>query len=87
MRASVEQVSANDEAMKDDDDDDVKEVAKPSFNDELVGMQVGDEPASGGARIQLRMPNGKRVVRKFAVDATVKTIYAFVAVSLDVLAL
>ena len=41
---------------------------------------VGDEPASG-ARIQIRMPDAKRLVRKFAPEDTVKSIYAFVAVS------
>jgi hypothetical protein len=56
------------------------EEKKPSFMEELVAMPLGDEP-DNGARIQLRMPDGKRVVRKFVVSETVKTIYAFVAVS------
>jgi hypothetical protein len=49
-------------------------------NDVLVGMLIGDEPAEGGARIQVRMPDGKRIVRKFANSDHVRTIYAFVAV-------
>lgn len=53
---------------------------EPSLLDELLGLDVGDEPASG-ARIQLRMPDGKRVVRKFDASQNVKAIYAFVAVS------
>jgi hypothetical protein len=56
------------------------EDKKPSFMEELGAMPLGDEP-DNGARIQLRMPDGKRVVRKFVVSETVKTIYAFVAVS------
>ena len=51
-----------------------------SLMDELVAMSIGDEPAKG-ARIQVRMPDGKRTVRRFDVAGAVKTIYAFVAVS------
>jgi hypothetical protein len=82
--------------MEDDDDDDVEylgtkddmkpeaapavEEKQPSLMDELVAMPIEDEPESG-ARIQFRMPDGKRQVRKFAQSDTVKSIYAFVAVS------
>jgi hypothetical protein len=85
--------------MEDDDDDDVEylgtnddmkpeaapaaEEKPPSLMDELVAMPIGDEPASG-ARIQCRMPDGKRQVRKFAQSDTVKSIYAFIAVSVSV---
>ena len=56
-------------------------AASSTFHDELVNqVTVGEEPASAAARIQFRMPDGKRVVRKFANNATVKIIYAFVAV-------
>lgn len=53
-----------------------------SFIQELLDVQVGDEPttAAGAARLQLRMPDGKRVVRKFDANNEVKVIYAFVAV-------
>lgn len=60
-----------------------KEEEKPKEStllDVLLDMAVGDEPANG-ARIQLRMPDGKRSVRKFDASLTVKSIYAFVAVS------
>jgi hypothetical protein len=82
----------------DDDDDDVEylgtnddmkpeavpaaEAKQPSLMDELVAMPVEEEPASG-ARIQFRMPDGKRQVRKFAQSDTVKSMYAFVAVSVS----
>ena len=60
-----------------------EEEQKPkerSLFDELLDVDVGKEPADG-ARIQLRMPDGKRSVRKFDALQTVKAIYAFVAVS------
>jgi len=55
----------------------------PSFNDELLQIAVPDEPSGteASARVQVRMPDGSRVVRKFHLDNTVKTIYAFVAQS------
>ena len=80
MRASL-----NDDV---DDDDEVEylgtshEEPKPeglSFVQELLAMDVGEEPSSG-ARIQIRMPDARRLVRKFSPDATVKFIYAFCAV-------
>lgn len=53
---------------------------EPSLLDQLLDMNLGDEPANG-ARIQLRMPDGKRTVRKFDPSQPVKAIYAFIAVS------
>eukprot|EP00980_Cylindrotheca_fusiformis_P011906 scaffold2830_cov131-Cylindrotheca_fusiformis.AAC.27 len=55
-----------------------EEPETPSLLSELLGMTLEDEPAKG-ARIQLRMPDGKRKVRKFDPSKTAKTIYAFVA--------
>ena len=55
---------------------------EPSLLDELLSMSLGDEPAKG-ARIQFRMPDGKRQIRKFDGSDTVKSIYAFVAVSIS----
>jgi UBX domain-containing protein 7 len=52
----------------------------PSLMTELLAMALPEEPESGGARIQFRMPDGKRQVRKFSPADTVKQIYAFVAV-------
>jgi hypothetical protein len=95
MRASMEDVKGNvDDSgevvyVDSDNDDgeldtkaeeDAKMPATPSLNDELLAMELPDEPADG-ARIQLRMPDGKRVVRKFATFDSVKMIYAFIAVS------
>lgn len=51
---------------------------EPSLLDQLLDMNLGDEPANG-ARIQIRMPDGKRTVRKFDPSQPVKTIYAFIA--------
>jgi len=55
----------------------------PSFNEELLQIDVPDEPSGteACARVQIRLPDGSRVVRKFLVDNTVKIIYAFVAQS------
>ena len=57
----------------------VEEEKPPSFFETLLVTAVGDEPADG-ARIQLRMPDATRLVRKFQKSDSVKTIYAFVAV-------
>jgi hypothetical protein len=56
------------------------EEKEPSLLDQLIAVPLGDEPEKG-ARIQIRMPDGKRTVRKFDASQTVKTIYAFIAVS------
>jgi hypothetical protein len=88
---SVEYIADSDD--EDDEENDVKQGAsavpeeKPkSVHDELVAMAIGDEPAIG-ARIQFRMPDGKRVVRKFAETDTVQTVYAFVAVRKEIVLL
>jgi UBX domain-containing protein 7 len=87
---SVEEVEVVMDDSNDDDavlvvDNDKKPAAQtvvkpPSLMDELLDMPVDDEP-SGGARIQFRMLDGKRVVRTFATTDVVKKVYAFVAVS------
>jgi len=53
------------------------------FGEEIAGMDVGEEPTEndGVAKVMIRMPDGKRLVRKFRVDDVVKKVYAFVAVS------
>jgi hypothetical protein len=80
----------------DDDDDDVVEVvevaqmdvsedSKPpskkgsSWIGDLLAVHVEAEPPTG-SRLAFRMPDGKRVVRKFSPSDTVKMVYAFVAV-------
>eukprot|EP00581_Thalassiosira_minuscula_P007837 CAMPEP_0183705892 /NCGR_PEP_ID=MMETSP0737-20130205/2863_1 /TAXON_ID=385413 /ORGANISM="Thalassiosira miniscula, Strain CCMP1093" /LENGTH=609 /DNA_ID=CAMNT_0025933155 /DNA_START=257 /DNA_END=2086 /DNA_ORIENTATION=+ len=72
---SNENETSNDDANENDDE------SKPSaFEQEILAMEVGDEPTSGSiARVQIRMPDGKRIVRKFSGDKPVKMIYAFVA--------
>ena len=54
--------------------------APASMLDELIPFEIGDEPEKG-ARIQFRMPDGKRKIRKFDVSQSVRHVYAFVAVS------
>jgi len=96
MRASMEDVSgvADDDGdaaiqFDDDDDDDVEVVEEskpaaveekpPSLNDQLLTFTVPAEPADG-SKIQLKLPDGKRVVRRFTLSEPVRTIYAHIAV-------
>ena len=86
-----DEVDAGVHYTDDDDDDDEVEVLEvkpspveekpPSLMDELMTVTVPAEPADG-SRIQLRMPDGKRAVRKFTPSDPVRTIYAHLAVSL-----
>ncbi|CAB9505822.1 UBX domain-containing protein 7 [Seminavis robusta] len=95
VNASLEKESGSqDEEMEDRNDDDndeadakpaavedappEEEKAGPSLLEDLKSVEVGDEPAKG-ARLQLRLPDGKRKVRKFAPSDTIKIIYAFLA--------
>lgn len=54
--------------------------AEPSMLEQLLSMSIVEEP-NQGARIQIKMPDGSRKVRRFDGSKEVKTIYAFVAVS------
>lgn len=60
-------------------DDD--EALSDTFEQKLLDQDIGVEPASGDdiARVQIRMPDGKRLVRKFRGEDSVRVIYAFVA--------
>jgi UBX domain-containing protein 7 len=60
-------------------DDAAHETTSSALFDELRGVNVGEEPADG-ARLQLKLPDGKRKIRKFAPTDTVRIIYAFLAV-------
>ena len=72
--------SANDSTANDDNAEEESETS--AFEKEILSMPVEEEPTSGSvARVQIRMPDGKRLVRKFAGDSHVKAIYAFVAQS------
>ena len=58
-----------------------EEEAPQSFEDELLAVEVGGEPATGEegvGRVQIRMPDGKRLVRRFRGSDQVRTIFAFV---------
>lgn len=89
--------ASQDEEMSDGDNDEVEVVdpsdLKPaaseeeakkeeaaSFIPDLLAVQVEGEPEKG-ARMQFRMPDGKRKIRKFLPTDTVKIIYAYLAVS------
>mmetsp|Transcript_8153 Transcript_8153/g.24109 ORF Transcript_8153/g.24109 Transcript_8153/m.24109 type:complete len:555 (+) Transcript_8153:331-1995(+) len=54
--------------------------APASMLDGLLSFDLGAEPEKG-ARIQFRMPDGKRKIRKFDSSHSVKHVYAFVAQS------
>lgn len=56
------------------------EKKKASMADEFSGVIVGGEPTNG-SRIQFRMPDGKRVIRKFNAEDRVEVLYAFIVVS------
>mmetsp|Transcript_28784 Transcript_28784/g.63385 ORF Transcript_28784/g.63385 Transcript_28784/m.63385 type:complete len:478 (-) Transcript_28784:228-1661(-) len=65
---------------KNEEGSDSKDTHSKSFEEELLATEVGQEPTSGNiARVQIRMPDGKRLVRKFCGDDSVKVIFAFVA--------
>lgn len=85
--AAMKPVATEEVVILDDDDeeeeeDDGKPPAGPSFIDALMGVPVAHEPAKG-ARMQLRMPDGKRIVRKFNPSDPVKIIFAYLAVRIE----
>lgn len=92
IQASIQGTEDND----DDDNSDVEVIdvtmnssaddgaGQSLFERDILCINVGDEPVSGDiARVQIRMPDGRRLVRKFRGDDPVKLIYAFVAQSND----
>lgn len=92
IRASMMQQDDDDNddsyQMEDEEDNDSvveeeKMPKKPTLEDELATMDVGDEPTDNAisARVMIRMPDGKRLIRKFQKQHSVKIIYAFVAQS------
>eukprot|EP00573_Skeletonema_grethae_P012056 CAMPEP_0201709514 /NCGR_PEP_ID=MMETSP0578-20130828/58142_1 /ASSEMBLY_ACC=CAM_ASM_000663 /TAXON_ID=267565 /ORGANISM="Skeletonema grethea, Strain CCMP 1804" /LENGTH=700 /DNA_ID=CAMNT_0048198491 /DNA_START=32 /DNA_END=2135 /DNA_ORIENTATION=- len=75
----------NNKQEEDDNDKQQKEEEESKlspFEAEILSMTVPDEPTTTTgpniAKVQLRMPNGKRLVRKFDGDLPVKVIYAYV---------
>ena len=60
--------------------EDTKPAATSSIFTQLLSMDVGDEPDKG-ARIQFRLPDGTKTVRKFDPSQNVRLVYAFIAVS------
>jgi hypothetical protein len=95
MRASMEDVTPTDgedddevEYLGSKEDMQMNEDSKPpaaaappppSVMEQLLSVSVPDEPAAG-ARMQIRLPDGKRVVRRFSPSDPVKILYAFLAV-------
>jgi hypothetical protein len=93
MQASMEDIAPTDEVndesyveylgAKDEmEEEDTKPAAVPSFIGELLEVSLPDEPAMG-PRVQFRMPDGKRVVRRFNSSDPVKALFAFLAQSND----
>jgi len=72
----------NMENIKDNSTDSNLKSAESSWEQEIAGMDVGDEPTvnDGVARIMFRMPDGKKLVRKFYLTDPVKKVYGYVAV-------
>jgi UBX domain-containing protein 7 len=61
----------------------VSDAIQSSLIDELLQMTVDDEPmVEGNARLQFRMPDGIRIVRRFTFCQSLRIVYAFVAVSI-----
>ena len=60
-----------------------KKSEESSWETEIARLDVGDEPMinEGVAKIMFRMPDGKRLVRKFYLTDPVKKVYGYVAVS------
>ncbi len=80
-KPSADDVAVRDAAGTEDDDETGRSSA---FEREILSLEVGDEPSMGDlARVQIRMPDGRRLVRRFRGDGPVKLIYAFVAQSND----
>ena len=95
LRASMAESGNNEEEEDDnfgefeyeDDVEEVEETKKPppqaekkkSLAEELQTFTVPEEP-SNGARMQVRLPDGKRLVRKFNLSDSVRTVYAFIVV-------
>ena len=76
--------SAVNDSAKAKEEEEEEDPGPSAFEQEILTMEVGDEPTAGDvARVQIKMPDGKRLVRKFAGDSPVKLIYAFVAQSND----
>lgn len=78
---SIEYIADSDEEAEDMEDKKVPAAAEasPSMVDQLLAFDVGEEPSSG-ARLRIRMPDGKTIVRRFGDNAAIKTLYAFVVV-------
>lgn len=75
-----EQLQAAIQASMMDDGESGASTSSDSFVAELLSIDVKEEPATG-ARVQIRMPGGTKLIRKFNENDPVKVIYAFVAVS------
>ena len=79
----IECLGTSDEKMVSSPEQEVARVEQqqtPTWIETLLATEVGDEPTDG-SRVQLRMPDATRIVRKFLDSESVKSIYAFVAVS------
>lgn len=77
----IECLGTSEEKMASCRDEEVateEQQQSPTWIDILLATEVGNEPTDG-ARLQLRMPDATRIVRKFVESESVQKIYAFVA--------
>jgi len=71
----------NMEVEEKEEEEEEEEDMPPTFEEEIISIVVGEEPigTDGVARVMIRMPDGKRLIRKFLLSDTVTIIYAFIA--------
>lgn len=67
--------SADNAISLDSDDEVAAEPAEPVDPFDAIKPQEHTEPAANTTRIQIRFPNGKRVIHKFGVDERVVVLY------------
>lgn len=73
----------NDDKSNDSEKNSVESMAQPkkknTMADEFAGVKVGDEPPAGRdvARIQIRLPDGSKLVRRFNKKDLLEVVYAF----------
>lgn len=98
LKASMVQVNNDDTIMTEDEDEEVATNIPNTYNEEkkksddgvtfdtsvFRRMPLEEEPTSSDAvRIQFRMPDGQRVVRRFHKSDSIQMVYAFVYQYLD----
>jgi UBX domain-containing protein 7 len=52
----------------------------PPLVEQLRAFVIPEEPKNGGARVQIKLADGKRLVRTFSLADPVRTVYAYIVV-------